>query len=567
MKKVLVIAHIFPPLGGSGVQRTLKFIKYLREYNYEPIVVTVGESDFLFKDTSLLKEVPEDINIIRVDEPEAIQKEVLEKTVELYKSLIKEVPILTEYISILKNNLNQLNQVVLPDQYIFWAMHVIEKIQEEIDLNNIDLVYTTSGPYSDHVVGYYYKNKFNKPWVCDFRDEWSNNPYFNYNKDEIMFKIIKSMEETFVQTADLILTTTPLATENYRRIFSLPTDKVVTITNGYDELDFSKIVKKVKMNEKFTIVHNGMLYMIRTPRTFLLALASLIEKGAIDKGKVQVQFSFTENREQWLLESRQLGLEECVTFSDYTEHSVSLQKASEATVLLLIVGPGEKNKSVYPGKIFEYLRLGKPIISLSPIGGVVDTLIQQTKRGYNVDFDNIRGIEQSILQLYKKWEKSRSEDLPVSAEIRRYERKQLTGKLAKQFDKVIVISQDKDNEQIQLALIREDIRQLINQGMISQAKYLISEYEKTFPITSEIYQMKGIVAFSENNYLDAENFFKLALKLYHFDVDALFNLGYLYEVQEQYDRAVQNYNLALEYCDDELLKEELHSKIRFIQSN
>lgn len=119
MKKVLVIAHIFPPLGGSGVQRTLKFIKYLREYNYEPIVVTVGESDFLFKDTSLLKEVPEDINIIRVDEPEAIQKEVLEKTVELYKSLIKEVPILTEYISILKNNLNQLNQVVLPDQYIF----------------------------------------------------------------------------------------------------------------------------------------------------------------------------------------------------------------------------------------------------------------------------------------------------------------------------------------------------------------------------------------------------------------------------------------------------------------
>ncbi|WP_229137596.1 hypothetical protein [Bacillus anthracis] len=382
-----------------------------------------------------------------------------------------------------------------------------------------------------------------------------------------MFKIIKSMEETFVQTADLILTTTPLATENYRRIFSLPTDKVVTITNGYDELDFSKIVKKVKMNEKFTIVHNGMLYMIRTPRTFLLALASLIEKGAIDKGKVQVQFSFTENREQWLLESRQLGLEECVTFSDYTEHSVSLQKASEATVLLLIVGPGEKNKSVYPGKIFEYLRLGKPIISLSPIGGVVDTLIQQTKRGYNVDFDNIRGIEQSILQLYKKWEKSRSEDLPVSAEIRRYERKQLTGKLAKQFDKAIVISQDKDNEQIQLALIREDIRQLINQGMISQAKYLISEYEKTFPITSEIYQMKGIVAFSENNYLDAENFFKLALKLYHFDVDALFNLGYLCEVQEQYDRAVQNYNLALEYCDDELLKEELHSKIRFIQSN
>ncbi len=302
------------------------------------------------------------------------------------------------------------------------------------------------------------------------------------------------------------------------------------------------------MNEKFTIVHNGMLYMIRTPRTFLLALASLIEKGAIDKGKVQVQFSFTENREQWLLESRQLGLEECVTFSDYTEHSVSLQKASEATVLLLIVGPGEKNKSVYPGKIFEYLRLGKPIISLSPIGGVVDTLIQQTKRGYNVDFDNIRGIEQSILQLYKKWEKSRSEDLPVSAEIRRYERKQLTGKLAKQFDKAIVISQDKDNEQIQLALIREDIRQLINQGMISQAKYLISEYEKTFPITSEIYQMKGIVAFSENNYLDAENFFKLALKLYHFDVDALFNwisMRYKSNMIEPYKTTIWLSNIAM----------------------
>lgn len=563
MKKVLVIAHIFPPLGGSGVQRTLKFVKYLKKYGYEPIVVTAGNSSFLLKDPSLLQQIPNDVQVIRVDEPKQIQSEDLQNIFELYKELIIDNHLLKQYTILLKQNASQLLQALLPDQYIIWAMRVIEAIKKEVDLHNIDVVYSTSGPYSDHAVGYYMKTKFNKPWVCDFRDEWSNNPYIDVDKNNLIFKVIQSMEKAFVHTADKVITTTPLAKENYQELFHLSSEKVVTITNGYDELDFSNIINK-KKNEKFTIIHNGMLYGIRTPKPLLLALASLINKGLLPKNKIEMKFSYIENGEEWLKESEQLGLRECLTFLDYAEHAVSLQNAVEADVLLLIVGAGEKAKSVYTGKVFEYLRLGKPILSLAPKEGLVDHLIQQTNRGYNVEYDDIEGIAQCILQLYTEWENNQLQPLSIDERVTVFERKNLTRRLAEQFEQVIEFAKNGSRETEQLALIQEEIKNLIHKGMFTQAKYVIQEYEKMFPITAEIYQMKGFIAFNENQLANAEEFFEKALQLQPQDADTLFNLGCLYEVQGLYNRALQNYKSSLEYCREESLKEELCSKIDMI---
>lgn len=435
IKKVLVIAHIFPPIGGSGVQRTLKFVKYLKLYGWEPIVVTAGHTRYPLIDKSLLPEVPSDITIIRVDEPDIqnLKDISIQDILNLQKNVIDHNELMKEFITETQNNRYLL---YTPDQYSPWSVQVIKIISQKINFSNIDLIYSTSGPYSNHVIGYMLKQLSGKQWVADFRDEWTNNSYAKFDTQSILYKMNYRMEEQIVNFADKIITTTPLASKNYIDLFHLEKDKVLTITNGYDEEDFKDISTSNAKNEKFTFFHNGLLYSIRTPKTFLLALKNLIEKGLIDRETIKVGFTWTENDDLWIDLVEMLELQDIVEFYGYLSHHDSLVKASKADALLLIVGSGEKNKSVYPGKIFEYLRLNKPIISLAPKGSLVEDLIMQTGRGTNDEFDDIRSIEKSILLVYEKWKKDSILHYTNDKEIEKFERRNLTKKLARVFEKM-----------------------------------------------------------------------------------------------------------------------------------
>ena len=437
-KKVLIVAYIFPPLGGSGVQRTLKFTKYLRQFGWEPIVVTVGKSNFYFKDDTMLSEVPKDIEVIRIEGINNIDNRHINELISLYRGIVQDNTLMTEYIQELqKSNENLKRFIFIPEQYIVWAKEVLDKVSQEVDFDDIDLIYTTSGPYSDHIIGYYLKRKYQKSWVADFRDEWTNNPYFQtIDRKHIVYKIQRKMESNILKYADKVITVTRLSTENYINGFNLNSDKVMTITNGYDEDDFKNLDLQQQNNGKFTIVHNGIFYMIRTPETFLAAIKNLLHKNLIRKEDLQIIFTCIDNEEYWRRYVTELKLDKIVVFNGYLSHKDSLNVVSKADVLLLVVGPGEKNKSVYTGKVFEYLRLRKSILALSPIGSLVDELISVTKRGKNVDFNDIEGIEQYILQMYKKWREGSLKNLEITNEIKKYERKELTTHLSQVFDAV-----------------------------------------------------------------------------------------------------------------------------------
>lgn len=432
-KKVLFIAYIFPPLGGSGVQRSLKFVKYLRELGWEPVVVTVTKSGYPLKDESMILEIPDEIEVIRIDEKKFIDLEYANKLIRIYSEVTNNYNLINQYVEILNENLKLLNKLLfIPDSQIIWASEVIDKIDEKVNFSDIDIIYTTSGPYSDHIIGYYLKKKYNKPWVADFRDEWTNNPYFSPNKEDLFYKINYEMEKNIVKFADQIITVTPISSDNYNKIFNVEKSKINTITNGYDEADFLNIPNKNK-NDKFTIIHNGLLYSIRAPSTIMRALKNLIDSKKIHKSKIQLLFGWTENQEEWGKYRDSLGLKDNIKFLGYMPHKTSLIESSKGDALLLIVGPGEKNKSVYTGKIFEYLRLCKPIIALSPKGSLVEKLLEETNRGENVDFDDIKGIEEAIFKMYKEWEKNSSQELKVTEDILKYERKNLTKALSEIF--------------------------------------------------------------------------------------------------------------------------------------
>ena len=432
-KKVLFCAHIFPPVGGSGVQRSLKFVKYLRNYGWEPIVVTVGKTVYPLTDESMVSEIPDEIEIIRINEKMKIDNNYANELVNLYRGVIKNDPLFEEYLKELYKSQQSLNKLIfVPDLYILWAKEVLDYIDEYVDLNKIDIIYTTSGPYSCHIIGYYLKMKYNIPWVADFRDEWTNNPYIDFDTTDILYKINFEMEKNIVNFADKIITVTPLMAENYANIFNISNNKIEIITNGYDEADFMKInTNYTSKNNKFIIMHNGIMYMIRTPQTFLKAVYNLISTNKINKNDIKIVFGLTENMQEWSKFVEQLQLEDVVEFHDYMKHDESIKKAAEASCLLLIVGDGEKNKAVFPGKVFEYLRLCKPIIALSPKDSVVDKLIKSTNRGVNVEFNDIKGIENAILDLYRKWKDNPLYGYTVTEDILQYNRTELTQRLSK----------------------------------------------------------------------------------------------------------------------------------------
>lgn len=439
VKKALVIAYHFPPLGWSGVQRTLKFVKYLPDFNWEPLVVTVGKNRFFVSDETLGEDVPQNISVVRIDD--IVLKNI---TNQIMNDLIKYVHpsfdivgddlLKQEYMSILNEYMAKIrNTLFFPDDAAAWANTVIQQVGNLVNMNDISIIYTTGRPWSTHIIGYKLKRKFHISWVADFRDEWTNNAYDEYDKKSLCYKMEYALENEIVHYADKIITTSVISSENYRKIFDLPYEKVHTITNGYDEEDFKNINKET--SEKFTIIHNGALYSVRTPNNFLKALDNLIRQGKIDETKLSVKFIGTCEK-QIREEIEETPMNRFITWVPYLPHKESIKETANADLLLLISGVTEKVRAMIPGKTFEYLRMNIPILSISPKDSAVERIILETKRGFNVEYDDISAMEKVILENYNRWTRKFEINWDNEA-IKKYERKNLTKTLADIFNATI----------------------------------------------------------------------------------------------------------------------------------
>lgn len=533
-RKVLIIAHIFPPIGGSGVQRTLKFIKYLRDYNWEPIIVTVGDTVFnYFKDNTLLEEIPEGIEVIRIDEKSNYNNREIQNMLDKYSHLINDKQIISDYnraiVCYNENNdeENLQNLLMIPDMSSLWAMDVLEKIEELIDFNEIDTIYTTSGPYSDHIIGYFLKERYEKKWVADFRDEWTNNPYINFDKESIYYKIIKKMENEILKTADKIISVTPTSKENYINKLHVPESKISMITNGYDESDFKNINISKNKNTKFTIIHNGMFYMIRTPETFLNAIKNLIDTKQIDKEKLEIKFSYTENEENIKKYLKNNSLEGIVKFTQYMNHVESIEVAMNSDLLLLVVGPGEKNKDTYPGKVFEYLRMNKPILALSPKNSVVEKLLSETNSGNNYDFNDIIGIQNYIKDMYDNWKNNMENSDNIG--IKKYERKCLTGQLADVLDELVFIEYEELNLRIKYSISNKIINLYQHNNNVEIINIIVNNYNNS----DRYEEILNICIFYNEKINDSTGII-------------YFVMGYIYNQLQKFNKAISCHKKSLE---------------------
>ncbi|MGI6085716.1 MAG: glycosyltransferase [Acetivibrionales bacterium] len=417
MKKVLMVAHQFPPVGGSGVQRSAKFAKYLPLYGWESVVFTRDNKKMVLRDESMLKELPENIEIIRTP---AYDLTVLPWVFNKVGKFVAW-------------------KILIPDGEVLWMKKAVGTCLQRIKKGDIDAVYTTSAPYSDHLFGLEIKKHYPQLWwVADFRDEWTNNPYLIDKPHRLSrMKKEREMEREVLKKADVLVTNTPVMKENFVRLnpgLDLET-RMHVIPNGFDTEDFEHLGQKKIKNSRFTLTYTGALYGRRKPDLFLEAVGNLVRVEKIQKERILIRFigSFKRDVLQGLI--RLNGLTGTVDTIGYMEHGECLKNMMASDALLLIEGGGPGSEAFYTGKVFEYIQTGNPILAVIPENGAAAGLIRSTGTGLVCDWSDVKAIEKGFLDMYNSWEKDEHIIEPNNEEIARYDRKALTGSLAELLNK------------------------------------------------------------------------------------------------------------------------------------
>lgn len=373
MKKVLVITYYWPPSGGSGVQRWLKFVKYFRDFGIEPIVLTV-DADFAAYpnfDFTLIDEIPEGVEIhtTKAKSPFAMYSKVRKKKVpNVGFAGEKNVGFLEKIMRFIRGNF------FIPDARIGWNKYALEKAREILIKNDITCVVTTSPPHSTQLIGLALKNEFNVKWIADLRDPWTE-IYYNKELFRTTFAIKKDYryEQLCLQKADKIVVVSPDIKRHFAANRKEILNKISVIPNGYDVADFLETnnVEKILNSKVIRYVGNlGEQYPISG---FLQAFAQLLVNDA------EWKLEFIGNCHQGVKQKvAELGLSQAVEFIPYVDHKLAIQYMQNASVLLLIIPEIENNKGILTGKLFEYLATGKPIINIGPKDGDASAILEES---------------------------------------------------------------------------------------------------------------------------------------------------------------------------------------------
>lgn len=444
MKKVLIISHAFPPGAGSGVIRTLKFVKYLPENGWLPVILTLKEKYNSKRDFTLQKEVPEAVEVYRTClwNPLLVYSSLKSKFFMNEKGNKTTGDKLVSASDSTHTKPFKLNKFILdlfttPDNFIGWLIPSLSRGIKTIRRHKVDLIYSTSPAETSHLIGLILKKLTRKPWVADFRDPWTLT-YAPGQISKTRMKLENWLETKVMRNADKIIANTQYLKDAYLRKYkNLNDGKISVITNGFDPADFENIPSKdIESNGVFTVSHVGEFYEeIRNPEKFLAAVAELLKEGRIKKDKIRINFIgggeyVYSKRFNSLLNS--LAIKDVVHITGHISHSRSLQYMFNSAALLLLQ-PSQKTVTQVPAKLFEYIRTGNCIIALAP-GGATAEIIQQTNYGVLANPDKIQDIKNKFMSVFSIYEK-RNQGEPVQlAEVNNFDRRELTKHLASVFN-------------------------------------------------------------------------------------------------------------------------------------
>lgn len=430
-KKVLIITYYWPPSGGSGVQRWLKFVKYFRENDWEPVIFKPVKAEYPELDHSLESDIPEGLEVIEssIWEPYQIYKQFTgrDKKQKVQAGFINEdkEPGKMEKLAIwLRGN------IFIPDARRFWIKPGVRKLNDWLKENSIDAMVSTGPPHTAHIIAMKVASKHNIPWLADFRDPWTQIDFY----DKLMLskkadKKHKFLEKAVLEKANKVVTVSPHCAIGLNEI----TDKQIeVITNGFDEDDFSSLPQFD--HSEFSITHLGSMNPDRNPKTLWDVLSEMCkEDDSFQKslkikliGKTDISvFKYLEKK----------GLTNNVVNFKYLPHDKAILEAANSAILLLALNDTPNVLSLAPGKLYEYLALKRPILCTGATDGDAAAIIKDAQSGKSVGFEDTDATKNQIKEWYDQFDKG--ELIINSGSIDKYSRRSLTAKMSELLNDLI----------------------------------------------------------------------------------------------------------------------------------
>lgn len=420
MQKILVIAYYWPPAGGPGVQRWLKFVKYLRDFDIEPIVYVPENPNYPINDSSLEAEIPEGIKILKqpIFEPYKLAAIFSKKKTQRISSGIiqkhKKQSFLEKALLWVRGNL------FIPDARKYWVKPSVKFLSDFIEKEDIKTVITTGPPHSIHLIGLGLKRQKSISWITDFRDPWTS---IGYHKKLKLTKSSrqkhKELEKLVLSTADKIVVTSNNTKKEFEKLTNKP---IQVITNGYDGA-----VVKTELDKKFSIAHIGSLLTDRNPEILWKVLGELTKENEAFKEALEVRLVGVVGKEVFA-SLKQHGLASFVDELGYLAHTEVLELQPKSQVLLLLEIDSAETRGILPGKLFEYLNAKRPILAIGPEGWEAAEIIKETDSGLGLVSNDESGLKNVLLEWFELYQKGELRLNPKG--IEKYSRKELTGQLA-----------------------------------------------------------------------------------------------------------------------------------------
>lgn len=386
-RRVLLITYYFPPSGGSGVQRPLKFVKYLPRHGWDPVVLTVRpDASFPARDEALERDVPVATEIHRtgIFDPYVLYRKlsgggpVDMETVARWGKL----PRRTRWMSGIRAAL------FVPDARIGWWPFAVPRAAAIHRRNPVDVVLSTAPPFTAHLIGRSVAKRLERPWVADYRDPWTRAVFYP-RRPAPAAALDRRLERRCLAAANRNIVVTPTMIDEFRQDDpDLDRHRFTCLPNGYDPEDFDGV--DPPREGRLTVLHTGSLFANRRPEAFFQALESMMRDDGALSERLRVVFlgridADTERR------ATRPPLDGIVRVLGYVPHAESVSWLRRAHLLLLPTGQGPEARHLATGKIFEYIASGTPVLALAP-EGEARRIVTETGSGFVVDPGDVAGV-------------------------------------------------------------------------------------------------------------------------------------------------------------------------------
>lgn len=434
VKRALIITYYWPPSGGAGVQRWLKFVKYFRDFGWEPVIYTPDNPEHPVVDHSLEKDLPVNLTVLKtpITEPYNLYRKITGRPTDdsVKSAFLSEKPSggLAERMAVwIRGNF------FIPDARFLWIRPSVKFLLHYLKKNPCDLLISTGPPHSMHLIARKLKKKLHIPWIADFRDPWTQIDYYHQLRLTLPADCYHHfLEKKVLKEADRVVVVSPGMKDSFNRI--VPRTYHV-ITNGYDEEDIPESIPVPP--EKFVIAHFGSLPPARNPDNLWRTLGELLRTQKDLSRKLQVRL--VGNVDWQVRQSiKQHGIEQHTEIIPYLPHQQVIQEECASTLLLLVINQSPNASMILTGKLFEYLASGRPILCIGPENGDAASILRETRRGTTVDFDNTEGLKRTILEYFEQFSNGLL-NFFASPPLQ-YSRRELTRQMTKLMNEVLTPS-------------------------------------------------------------------------------------------------------------------------------